>query len=940
MAKAITNQRYVYKIHSSRFRVNDWNLKLDFNEAKDNEELVSIGDSICLRMIRKIRNNDIQEHDISKMKKNREKLRRLKTSESTRQRLRALNIDISNATFMEDYISIVFDNISDWKRANSKKNSVILNGVEFVRLVGTNGGIKHNTVVFCAKEIHSELDRKLNNGRNNKKLFVPAKFEAYKALAFSGSTPVTQPKKVLVIKDGETNFKDNVIRVYDDEKGGFNVEDVKDYDITNSFADGCAMIEVELAKQWTIDMGVKTEKDFEDTPKEEWHKIICSGFNVRNSWCKGMLYTFEYKAFANEIAHEHMVMDAWGNMQDIREVDLVLTTNMLKLWDSYSNVEDYIKCCEENDFEFCVAKALPLELENTRNMNYQFLQSYDFTDKDIEELIKPTLDTINGLTTGDYAKTLLFLKGNKITEKDFELEQLDHMKALMIESKLMNDPYIKQMVDKMIAKRINDSKKGVLQVNGCYSIVSGDLYALCEHMFGMEVKGLLGRGEFYANTWSEKGIHKIVSFRAPQTNHNNIKLMNLKYTDDVRKWFKYMRTCTVFNAWDTTMDSMNGLDFDGDALIESDNEVLIRNTRVLDAIVCEQKSMSKVEITIKALIQANQNGFDNDVGGVTNKCTAMFDVLASLEKGTEDYKEMNERIICMQGYQQEIIDSCKGIVPKKVPKEWYSWKETKINTDKDGVVLDSEEEVAIKLKLQRLGSFKKPYFFIYNYKHVKTKYDKYIKNSNTNCLIKYGFSIEELLNMEKDNLTEDQEQYIKFYDLMKPVSMERSTMNRICWKLEDTVLKSYERHSEPFDKEILKSEMKYSKVNYNLIHDLYQEFRQQVANYVQTIKSNTDKEEVNEKRECFVKTFKEKALEICTNEEELCNISVDLCYTNTESKLFTWSISGAQIIKNLLSKNNNNIQYPIQDDNGNIEWLGSRYTLTNKQISIEEGEEC
>ena len=201
-----------------------------------------------------------------------------------------------------------------------------------------------------------------------------------------------------------------------------------------------------------------------------------------------------FKLFGIEIAHEHIVKDAWGDMQDIRDVDLILTTNMLKLWDSYESAEDYMQCCKENDFEFCVAKALPLELENTRNMNYQFLQSYDFTDNDIKELIKPTLNTVNGISNGNYAKTLLFLKGNKITKKDFNDEQLAHIKALMIENSLINDPYIKSMVDKMIAKRINDSKKGVLQINGCYSIVSGDIYALCEHMFGMPVKGLFREG--------------------------------------------------------------------------------------------------------------------------------------------------------------------------------------------------------------------------------------------------------------------------------------------------------------------------------------------------------------------------------------------------------------------------------------------------------------
>lgn len=939
MSKAVVNQRYIYKIHSSRFRVNNWDLKLTIEEAKDNEELVSIGDSIALRMIRKIRNNNVTEDYINKLKSKRNKIRQMKTSTSTRDSIKELNNKINEATFIKDYITIVFDNVADWKRANSKKKSVKLNGIEFVRLIGTNGGIKKNTVVFCAKEIHDELDQKLNNGRDESKQFVPAKFEAYKSLAFSASTPVTQPKKILVIKDGETNFNADVIRVYDDKEGGFKVKNVENYPITRAYTDGCSSISIELAKQWTIDMGIKTEDDFKNTPKEEWYKIISSGFNVRNAWCKGMLFVFDYKAFASEVVHEYMVEDAWGDMKDIREVDLILTTNMLKLWDSYESVEHYMQCCKENDFAFCVAKALPLKLENTRNMNYQFLQSYNLSDDDINELIKPTLDTVNGLMIGDYAKTLLFLKGNKITEKDFREEQLPYIKALMIDKKLINDPFIRHNVDKMISKRINDAKKGVLQVNGCYSIVAGDLYAQCEHMFKMEVKGLLKKDEFYANTWSEKGINKIVSFRAPQTNHNNIKLMNLKYTNEVKKWFKYMRTCTVINAWDTTMDAMNGMDEDGDALIETDNAVLLRRTEILNAIICEQKSAEKSVITRNSLIKANQNGFNNDVGGITNKCTAMFDVLARFKEGTNEYKEVKDRIVCFQAYQQEIIDSCKGIIPKEVPKEWYDWKEVKFNIDKDGSVLESEEEIQRKLKLQQIGSFKKPYFFIYNYSNIKHKYEKYIKNSNTNCLIKYGMSMNELLNLE--NPTDEQEEYIKYYKRMIPVSMEQSTMNRICWRLEESINSpNINDINEEFDKEILKTDMNYNNKTFKLISGLYEEFKKTVSDYMATVNAKTDKDEIKERRECFINNFKEKALEKCTNEEELCNIAVDLCYDNSYSKLFVWTVSGEQIIKNLLKKNNNYIKYPILDKAGDIEWLGSKYKLIEKQIHIEEVKKC
>ena len=70
MSKSITNQRLVYKIHSSRLKYNNWNLELSFDEAVRNEEIVSLGDSIALRMIRKIKNNETTESEITDLKNN------------------------------------------------------------------------------------------------------------------------------------------------------------------------------------------------------------------------------------------------------------------------------------------------------------------------------------------------------------------------------------------------------------------------------------------------------------------------------------------------------------------------------------------------------------------------------------------------------------------------------------------------------------------------------------------------------------------------------------------------------------------------------------------------------------------------------------------------------------------------------------------------------
>ena len=71
--------------------------------------------------------------------------------------------------------------------------------------------------------------------------------------------------------------------------------------------------------------------------------------------------------------------------------------------------------------------------------------------------------------------------------------------------------------------------------------------------------------------------------------------------------------------------------------------------------VCEQKSTSKEIVTESKLRKANKNGFGNDVGTITNRVTAMFDVLAQFEKETPEYEELMYRIYCGQAYQQESL---------------------------------------------------------------------------------------------------------------------------------------------------------------------------------------------------------------------------------------------------------------------------------------------
>ena len=73
----VNNQRLVLKINSKKLRYANWDFKISLEEAKQGEELVSLGDSQALRMIRQIRGCSIKEEDINEIKKN---IKALKTA--------------------------------------------------------------------------------------------------------------------------------------------------------------------------------------------------------------------------------------------------------------------------------------------------------------------------------------------------------------------------------------------------------------------------------------------------------------------------------------------------------------------------------------------------------------------------------------------------------------------------------------------------------------------------------------------------------------------------------------------------------------------------------------------------------------------------------------------------------------------------------------------
>ena len=550
--------RYILKIPSSELVKSKWNLTISRKEAIDKEMLVSLASSYLIRSMDELTGSVVDEEEVQTLKKRIKKVKKQPSTSENKRLLNKLQDQLHHILMVPTIVNVVMEKEKDYDRANQ---GFVVNGIKFKRLLATSAGVKTSTIVYVAEAYHETILKRINNGRDLSKKFVAAKLESYMGLVCSASTPVTNFKRVLVVHDLETEFKDHVILLDDTIEEYPVMEEIKEYQMKQTASDGFGLIMPHVAQQWAEDLHL----DY--TP---------AGFTSRHAFMKGMLFTFDFQQFADEVAGHYEVCDVFGDVHDIREIDIILTTSMLKLWDSYPSLNDYFKHCDENNYSFSVTKYTPKILDNERTLNYQFIQSLDLTDEDIDDLIEPTVSEIKEILGGDYRKAILYLKGVNMSEEHTTLDSYDYINALMVEPQLVNDPYIRSSIHAMIRKRINDAKIGVLKVHGNYQTAYGDPYALCQHIFGLEVTGLLKKGQFYSNYWNEQGVKEVGAFRAPMICHNNIRKFPLQQTDEMKKWYQYMNTVMILNSWDATCAALAGCDFDGDTIFSTNNPTVLK----------------------------------------------------------------------------------------------------------------------------------------------------------------------------------------------------------------------------------------------------------------------------------------------------------------------------------------------------------------------------
>ena len=540
---------YTIKLNSSLLKEYKYNLNISFYDCLKSGLVVSLADSQMLKSIRDITQQKINKIQLEEWYSERDKIKKKKNSKDNRKRLKELQDNIYNMMYIPQYITVVMDNKKDYERMYKK--GFLFNGVEYRRFSCSASQARVSTIAFVASNIKQELKRRLDNGRKLDKPLAPSKYNAYFGLYSSAIKQVTKPR-FCIIPDYLDVQQVDVDYVIETGKDSDDIIEPRTIDVEFNRFDGSGLISPQMAEIWGKDLN----EDY--TPCQ---------FCIRYAFTKGMVNEFDFIEWCKEENDgNYIVKDIYGKYVDLRNIDVILTEGMAKLWDSWESQEEYEKNCEENGIVFGITKYSPKKDKIASTANYQFLQTLNLNDKSIEDVCKDTIEYIQGVSYDNVYYTLLYLMGENSSVESVEKFMVSSdnywLKSLILNHNLLNDKYSKEKIRDMLIKKIEQACLGRLIVKGNFQCIVPDSYAFMEAMVGKPVKGLLKAGEFYSQFWNEYGVDRVDCMRSPLTHFSEHYVVDLKNDEKMQKWFKYSYSGIITNTHDAHTMVFAGSDYD------------------------------------------------------------------------------------------------------------------------------------------------------------------------------------------------------------------------------------------------------------------------------------------------------------------------------------------------------------------------------------------
>ena len=776
-------------------------------------------------------------------------------------------------------------------------NGFRYNNIDYIRFGKSASQGKDGITAFVCEEIYDELyiatqmDIEIDE-------CVISKYEAYRCLLFSSCTLVEDYiPNIVIIDEYEKVLKDQWIRYVVEKEKEFTNEkgELKKYksreieegyhDIKLSPFDGCGCHEKEFAETTSNSLGLD---------------YMAIGNQVRMPFIKGYSIYVPFREIFSTMGITEIV-DIYGRTHNIEDIDCIWNISMFKghkvFKKKYGDMawEKYIETFKKYKFKIGISKYSHhvKDINLNSRMNFQYLQCLDlWNPKYIESFAKKPPEKYDILDENNYGKiiniakytTNLFdkiIKGERfytykflgINDTDNYKAESKYVEAVLANDVMLKDPCIKRFIYRKLKKSINEAKLGKIYVEGFYHTVVGDMIGYLEYASGKEPKGCIKSKEFFTDTLP-KG--KVLSFRSPLVCPSEVNDVTLVENDVTRKWFSYFKNQDVamINMYDLSAPQQGGMDEDGDAVLLCSNKTII-DSKIHKPIIIdiEDKATAKSKLYSKENITEYElNSRDNRIGEITNVATSIENKYTTNEEVSSVYADFASLLRVMQGKEIDFL------------KTGLRWQMNK----------------GLRKHLKQL-----PWFLLFNYPNKLKTYEK-LRKINKNV--------------------EDVKDKIKLNAYRSP-----SPMNELC-----EYICSWEKHNILWDNSVVDTSCLILNNSIDLndkkilkkIRHLINEYSVKFKELIQ--KQNGSSTEDYFQSDVLLETYKNKLLEIVSNEELLANYVIKVSYSNLSiSKSLAWSGYGDYIIKNLRQNSPRNkfvsiTEFPYNTDD-TYEFLGKYY---------------
>ena len=894
----------VMKFNSTRLKEYNYDITITLEDARKNGEVIRLGDSQLLSVIRKIKNIVFDQERLIQLEKEEKKLRRRSASKENSKILSSLREEIDKILFIPEVISLKVENKKHYERII--ESGLFINGKKYVRLMSGAGNLRRNTVLLIDEEYFRVVRNVLDNGRDKTIKLNPGKFIAYDGLFNSSGHRVSFPN-FCVVPDFQYKRMARMNWINPDD----SVEEIEKEIVLNCF-DGQGLISPNLARKWAKELEIS---------------YIPSTFIIRAPYLKGQVVTFDFHEYCR-VHTKHMVTDIYGESVDIRFVDLVLSESQFKLKSSYESVFDFVRNCHQNDLGFYVSRVSYWEPKHHVWSNYMFMQVLSLSDEEIESLCKDTVEYFESLLGGDYRKMILYLGGDTFSHfyKEDWFEKIDIVtKALIINPKLAIDPYVVYRFNNNLSKQIRDSYMGKLLFEGNFSPLVADPYMQCDSLFFDDPESLLSEDGHYYKFWRDRYKSLVASCRSPLTHQSEMTLSVIENSQDMEYWYKYQDTSFIYNPKSLDTLYWADSDVDGDLISTFSSPEIINGKQEGLPISYDKKVAQEVILNESELWETDVDGFNSKVGFYTNIATTYHALLSHIEEYPKK-KEIQNRLIKLRRAQGEAIDSTKNASSFwPVPEFWTKWRKPKSSNDKSTIFNNS------------IIADKRPVFMRYLYSAYERRFKLEQESFDILSWFRFGQSFSELL--AKENKTKKEQGFIDYFISRSFFIHSDSIMNRISKHMQSSisdVKTSIYKLSKEFDYKILFSKdfdgNKVSKESLDKMLRLFRKYNSLKA----AIKHGGDTKIYKNIDQIISVIRKEAYSEISSNGSFLANLAIIVCYgiMRTSTRSFLWSVFGDELIENLLSRRESlGVEIPVPSPYG-FEYLYSKYEMKTVDINV------